>query len=128
MLKPMEILALIRATFFCVRLTNSELKVFMTWWRQAFNTVKFANTVLVLGKDIFRLKYALKKWIYFDVTQIKLLVIVDENPGDEDWKVVWERRRDVLQSVSIKFVWDLDLNRLSGEPRIETNVVFFYKI
>jgi hypothetical protein len=129
MLRPMEILGLIRATFFCIQLTEQDSQVFMRWWRQAFYTVEFAergpSTVIVFGKDIFRLKSALERWDYFDVTQIKLLVIVDENPGHEDWTVVWKRRREVLRSVSTNFVWDLDISRLSGKQGVETSVVFF---
>lgn len=129
MLKPMEILALTRATFFCVQLTVPELRVFMQWWRQVFTTVEFAHrspsAVIVLGKDIIRLRSALRRWDYFDVAQLKLLLIVDENPGHEEWMVVWERRRDLLGSLSTTFVWDLDLSRLSGQQGVKTSVVFF---
>ena len=132
MLRPMEILVLVRATFFCVRLTELELQVFMKWWRQAFYTVGFAehnpSTVIVFGKDIFRLKSALERWDYFDITQIKLLLIVDENPGHEDWAVAWERRREVLRSVSTNFVWDLDPRRVIWTTRSRDKRSLLHKI
>ena len=128
-LRPMEILALVRATFFCFRLTERELVVYMEWWRQAFYTIGFVernpSTILVFSKDVLRLKSTLKRWDYFDITQIKLLVIVDESLVHEPWTVTWERRREVLRSVSTPFVWDVDLSILSG--LVNTSVVFFRK-
>ena len=130
LLRPMDILALVRATFFCVSLTGQELQVYMKWWRQVFYTIAFVehnpSKIIVFGKDIFRLKSTLKRWEYFDVTKMRLLIIVDESV-DEEWTVVWKRRREVFQSVSTPFVWDIDLSRISGRLLVEASVLFFTK-
>jgi hypothetical protein len=104
----------------------------MQWWRQIFYTTGFVehnpSAIIVFGKDVSLLKSTLRRWDYLDATKLRLLVIVDENVVDQPEtcdEVVWERRREVLRAISMPFVWDLDLRRLSGRQVVGANVAFF---
>lgn len=82
MLRPMDIVSLVRATNFDITLTQSQIHLHMKWWRQTFYDMRWAEknpNITVIGKDLARLSYSIERWYFFDPSRLRLLVIVDQS-------------------------------------------------
>jgi hypothetical protein len=81
MLRPMDIVALARATSFSLLPNGQDLYTYTRWWRQIFHNKKWTDLnrhIKVIGKDLIRLISAIHRWDYFDTSAIKLLIIILE--------------------------------------------------
>ena len=140
MLRPMDIVSLARATQFRLQPTEAQ-RIFMAWWRQLFQNMKWIDKfpnitippylgherfdtcpIVVIGKDLKRLNYAITKWDYFDVKEIRLLVVV----YDRHLRVGWDNAiRALLESIETSYMWGN--NKLQVQVRadlVQTCVIF----
>lgn len=79
-LRPMEIVALSRATFFRIKPSAQQAEIYMKWWREIFWNVDWiretGDNVTFIGKHITRVHEGLRKWQYIQTGKMKVLVIV----------------------------------------------------
>ena len=62
-LRPTDIISLARATMFCLQPRGRQMYIYIYWWRQTFDNIKFveSNSIYCFGKDIILLKSAIKR-------------------------------------------------------------------
>ena len=115
MLRPMDIVAVARATSFSLLPPEQDLYTYTRWWRQIFDNKTWADPnrrIKVIGKDLIRLISAIDEWDYFDTSEIKLLLIIQEEPFasiqeddaarllvDTAWKAL------LLGSIDMSYMW-----------------------
>ena len=106
MLRPTDIISLARATMFCLRPIGRQMYIYMQWWRQTFDNIKFveSNSIYCFGKDIILLKSAIKRWDYIEANKVellKLLVLVKESASLNEAYIL---RNALLNSISTLYI------------------------
>jgi hypothetical protein len=127
MLRPMDIVSLAIATKFHVRPTNEQMRFYMKWWRQVFYDMEWVEKngreIVVISKDLVRLNCAIKRWDYFDITKMRLLVMVKETlpVGERDIA-----RRALIASVDTPYMWSINTYQVRANRHrdIQTCVIF----
>ena len=86
-LRPMDIISLAIATTFRIQPTKRQKQIYMKWWRQIFYNMKWVEQnerrVTIIGKDLAKFKDAMQKWHYFNIKELKLLVVIGRTPTAE---------------------------------------------
>jgi hypothetical protein len=120
MLRPTDIISLVRATMFCLRPTEQQINIYMQWWRQTFYNIKFVkkNAIYCFGKDLHLLKTAIQRWDSIEANKIKLLALVKET--DEGH----ELRNTLLESLDTPYMWNTNLSNLLVQyPPVQTCII-----
>lgn len=124
MLRPLDIISLARATFFCVQPGEDDRLSYLIWWRQILYSKTWVEQpgieAVVVGKDLHTLHYALQVWGYFDLRTIRVLLLVKEET------CIPEVRRAIAESIDSSYAWvSMSWKRNVGyiPPVLHANVV-----
>jgi hypothetical protein len=125
MLRPMDIVSLARATNFNLRPSRLEMK-YMEWWRQIFHDTGWVeqneSRITIIGKDLIRLKNAIARWDYFDATEIKLLVVVQETLPRDGRR---EARSALLTSIDTSYMAGINQRQIYHFHIVQTIIIFY---